>query len=388
MMDAFTEFVGDPDQFVEKHWDRVAMVRHGLDRAVWSRLLSIEEIDRLIASRHADIQILQEGKFLDPSGHRHPVEPSPFLVRTELSDPAAVHRAFRCGKSVVLRGANEWWPPLEDLCERLSEAMHMAVGATIYVGPAQVQSPEHWDEVHVFALQLHGTKRWIVSSGPEGTIGEEPHDARLEAELGPGDVIYVPRRFPHRVWTDDSISVHVTFGVMAPSLQDVIRRVLLTALDQELAQRSVSPWCAGVGTQARWAEDAACSIDALRRASATVTAECLRSAALEVWTPQARTWGGAFVRSWVAGAITEKSLVRRIVGIEVSIVPTGERVHLVLRGRRIDLPGRLSDAVRTLLESSVPVQLSTVGLDAHDAVVLGRRLVVEGLLEPVGPWPL
>ena len=119
--------------------------------------------------------------------------------------------------------------------------------------------------------------------------------------------------------------------------------------------------------------------------SAAVTDECLRSAAFEVWTPQARTWGGAFVNSWVAGTITERSLVRRVVGIDVSVVPAGERVHLVLLGRRIDLPGRLSGAVRRLLESSDPVQLSTVGLDAHDAVVLGRRLVVEGLSSPRTP---
>lgn len=136
-------------------------------------------------------------------------------------------------------------------------ALHGLDGAAVgiclnlYVTPANVQmsAPPHTDKQDVVVVQTQGRKRWRVYSPPDSTLkseldpfargkgGDSLTVAMLEKEgsellldvtLLPGDILFVPSRFPHttdtldcygdedrgeRKFGKEDISMHLTIGL-------------------------------------------------------------------------------------------------------------------------------------------------------------------------------
>ena len=222
MSDLLSDLVGDRDNFAETTWNRRPLVRRGVPRTVWDGLIAIGELDHLLASRRGDVHLLKDGMWVDRSRYMKQARPGPMLLRTEVVDSGNLFREFSDGATIVLIGAHEWWPPLDHLCTQLARSLTMPVQANLYVAPPGLAGHRHHDLHHIFALQLHGTKRWTVEGCPDGPDAPLHDRMPIDVELQPGDCLYVPRRFPHSVRTSEEYSTHVTFGVIAPTWAEVI----------------------------------------------------------------------------------------------------------------------------------------------------------------------
>ncbi|HEX8449710.1 MAG TPA: cupin domain-containing protein, partial [Allosphingosinicella sp.] len=92
----------------------------------------------------------------------------------------------------------------------------------------------HYDARDNLVVQLHGRKRWYVSTDPPGLqnnwkqIGEPPpHLQRHRAmDVGPGDLLYIPRGTPHTV---DSVSESLHLAVLF--VPTTLREALIAAID-------------------------------------------------------------------------------------------------------------------------------------------------------------
>ncbi len=78
----------------------------------------------------------------------------------------------------------------------------------------------HADPHDVFVLQAFGRKHWEVHAAPG-----EPEREPLEADVGPGDCIYMPTGTPHAATTGTVLSGHLTVGVHVTSWRDVLADV-------------------------------------------------------------------------------------------------------------------------------------------------------------------
>ena len=63
----------------------------------------------------------------------------------------------------------------------------------------------------------------------------------FDAELTPGDVLYLPRGFVHSAAAQHGVSLHLTLGVLATTVHDVLRQLVDMAGEDVAFRRSLTP---------------------------------------------------------------------------------------------------------------------------------------------------
>ncbi|KAG6741049.1 hypothetical protein NC652_040213 [Populus alba x Populus x berolinensis] len=144
--------------------------------------------------------------------------------------------AFKEGYTIALRGVEFRFASIAAVADALASLFGQpSVGANIYLTPPNSQGlARHCDDHCVFVCQLFGTKQWTIYPRPnlqlprlydpfdrEHCLGEQNSSAECRKfQLREGDILYIPRGFPHEACTHDDgssdlarFSLHVTFGV-------------------------------------------------------------------------------------------------------------------------------------------------------------------------------
>lgn len=171
-------------------------------------------------------------------------------LSSEKPTQATFKRAKAQGDTLVLNDVDFSDPVVAEICDELQEVFNFPANANSYLTPPQSQGLAlHFDTENVFVLQLAGEKKWRVFK-PETPcplipidISEAlPERLALEITLTPGDLLYIPRGFPHLAWTQEQESLHLTFALAQLSWSSLLHRVVdvLAAETPEL-RRSLNP---------------------------------------------------------------------------------------------------------------------------------------------------
>jgi bifunctional lysine-specific demethylase and histidyl-hydroxylase MINA len=124
--------------------------------------------------------------------------------------------------------------PLDELARALEMLLLQPVTASAFWSRGGMRAPVHYDDHDLLVVQLRGTKRWYVSSGPsdlnntwqripESAPALGPHHT---VDVKPGDLMYLPRGTYHSV-DSDSGSLHVSIGFTPLTLREAV----IAALD-------------------------------------------------------------------------------------------------------------------------------------------------------------
>jgi len=163
------------------------------------------------------------------------------VTRRELhgvADPFSSHLAVGAaaflvasGGSLVLRRAEDIFEGLRSVCRSIQRATGAHVNANVYVSHGNDSGLGlHWDEHDVLAVQLAGTRRWVVRHNQSDAPLRERMIARglppvpptgvgdvaSDSVVCPGDALLIPRGCHHEVVSTDELSVHVSFGFTYP----------------------------------------------------------------------------------------------------------------------------------------------------------------------------
>jgi lysine-specific demethylase/histidyl-hydroxylase NO66 len=394
MTGALGTLVGDARRFADEHWGRRPLHRPGADPARFGGLLALGDVDHLVTGtllRMPGFRMVKDGKPLDPASYTQTIRIGSTRV-DRTARPDRVTALFAEGATIVLQGLHRQHPPVAELCRDLELALTHPVQANAYVTPPTSRGfAVHHDTHDVFVLQTHGHKAWRVYpplvelAGPEqpwsADLGD-PGAPILEAELGPGDSLYIPRGFPHDAEARREVSIHVTVGINAHTWADVWRHLLRGAAEHLPFREALPPGWAGdpgalahelavrVKELARWIEEAA-------------GPEAAGAFARRFWAtrrPLLRGQLQQLERSRNAGATTR--FRRRPGGVfEVSV---DDREVVILLGlRELRMPRFVEEAARWIAEAPdgfLPADLPG-RLDEPSRMVLLRRLVREGALE-------
>ncbi|KAJ6355053.1 hypothetical protein OIU77_005612 [Salix suchowensis] len=127
--------------------------------------------------------------------------------------------AFKEGYTIALRGVEFRFASIATVADALASLFGQpSVGANIYLTPPNSQGLAcHCDDHCVFVCQLFGTKQWSVYPQPnlqlprlydrfdrECCLGEQNSLAECRKFLlREGDILYIPRGFPHEACTHD-----------------------------------------------------------------------------------------------------------------------------------------------------------------------------------------
>lgn len=312
----------------------------------------------------------------------------------DLPDVGAILELFRDGATLVLQGLNRSHPPVAALCRGLERALTHPVQANAYLTPPSAAGLDvHHDTHDVFVLQLHGHKQWTTwppaVSDPlpgqpwRGDVDELGGPA-LDEQLGPGDLLYLPRGTLHAACTVDGASLHLTIGVRSPTAHDVLARVLRLARDEPAFRvalpagfardrESFGAWVAGVVEEfTTWISD----LDA---------AEIAAGLADDFFASHPPLLDGQLRQLLSLEELDDRSRVSRRAGVTAELRPSDDQDDLVvlhLGDRTVTMPAFTRPAVERLLtaEDLQVSALADVLDDEQSRCVLVRRLVREGLL--------
>ena len=187
------------------------------------------------------------------------------VTRRELhgvADPFSSHLAVGAaaflvasGGSLVLRRAEDIFEGLRSVCRSIQRATGAHVNANVYVSHGNDSGLGlHWDEHDVLAVQLAGTRRWVVRHNQSDAPLRERMIARglppvpptgvgdvaSDSVVCPGDALLIPRGCHHEVVSTDELSVHVSFGFTYPIGLGVVGHHQPENIDRPEARNAVN----------------------------------------------------------------------------------------------------------------------------------------------------
>ncbi len=392
---ALERCVGDPRRFIEEHWGRAPLLHRGEPEEV-AGLLDLGDVDHLVTEtllRMPGFRLVRDGEPLDPSTYTGTVRiggrPLERTVR-----PDRVLAAFDEGATIVLQALHRQSGPVARFCRDLELALTHPVQANAYVTPPTSRGfAVHHDTHDVFVVQTHGRKAWRVYgplvelASPEQPWRDElgdPGPPVLEAELGPGDVLYIPRGFPHDAEARREVSIHVTVGITATTWVDVWRRVMRRAWSHLPFREALPPgWASEPSALA--GEVRVRGKELVDWVEAELGEGTVLAMARSFWSTRRPLLAGHLVQLGRVEEVEETTPLCRRPGSVFVVEARGGRATVLLGMRELRMPGFCEPALRFVADRGEPfVPADLPGLDPASAVVLARRLVREGGLEVAG----
>lgn len=381
--DVLARLVGDPQRFADQVWGRRSQVHASGTPA--TDLLSLDDVDALVTSsalRIPTFRLVRDGSPLPPAayttsgtigGRRY----------DGVASPDKVLRAIDEGATLVLQGAHRYHPPLARLARDLEIALGHRCQVNAYVTPPGARGLQvHSDPHDVLVLQAFGTKAWEVHPTP-WQARHEPDADVVEQLLAPGDVQYLPKGTPHAARSQQTLSGHVTVGVLGTTWREVLTAAVAELLGDEGFDETVpAGWPAD---PARLAGPLAERLVELADGVRAVDPDAaVRRRADRFWTSRPPMLRGALTdRQHLADLDDDTRLVRRPGSVcLLAEAPAPDRLRLLLGDREVDVPAWLRPALELLATRTelTPADLAE-HLDGESRLVLCRRLVREGLLQ-------
>jgi len=171
------------------------------------------------------------------------------------ANPAKVKALMGLGASVVANQLHRVCPEVGAVAAMLEREFGARASANVYCSFEGVQAFQtHFDLHDVFAVQAEGEKTWrIYESRADAPVNPVPPgdewekwltDTRgkllFEAQMKPGDLLYLPRGQYHDALTGDAASLHVSFGVQ-PATGLALFELLEATLTRESEFRAYLP---------------------------------------------------------------------------------------------------------------------------------------------------
>jgi bifunctional lysine-specific demethylase and histidyl-hydroxylase NO66 len=376
MASALARLVGDEGAFIADDLGRRPRYLQHVDPGGFADLLSLDDVDQVVAGsglRAPAFRLVRAGATL-PIGSVTRTARIGSRPVNDLVDVAAVHREFAAGATIVLQGLHRSWAPVAAFCRSLEATLTHRVQANAYLTPPVAQGLNlHGDPHDVFALQTHGSKRWVV---------EPPGEPRWELELQPGDVLYLPAGTRHAAQTIDRPSLHLTIGVRSTTWRELVERAVGSAVGATAGLDEALP-----GGWAERPEELAAAlrrhVDAVAKAltDEALAAQVADAVADRFWSTRLPDLTGGICDLLELDDLDDGTPLRVRPAATCRVRVDGDRATIVLGDRRLTVPAGVAPVVERLvaLGAFAPKELDEL-IDEPSRLVLCRRLVREGLL--------
>ncbi len=376
-MQALELLTGDAQTFAEKVWAR-RVGRYDREPDTLVGRLSLDDADQLITSsamRTPQLRLARDGAVLPEAGFTRTGATIAGKPLTGLIDVRKTLHLFREGATIVFQGLHRYWPPLTELIGALEAELGHPCQANAYLTPPGAQGfAVHSDTHDVFVFQTHGSKLWEIHDQNEA--GERTPE---QVRFTPGLVMYLPTGTPHAARAEDGVSLHVTIGINQLTwrglLTDVITETLAGLDDEHLPAGYLDD-------PSRLSGPLATKINELtRRLAETGADEVAAGQVRRFLTGRNPRLRGALLDGLEVAGLTVDTTLRRRPGSRCGLEPREDRLVLLLGDRELDVPGWLRPVIDQLLSFDGPFRAAELDVDAESALVLCRRLIIEGLLE-------
>lgn len=371
--------------FFEEYWENRPLVVRRDQPNYFTSLLSFDDVDRVITTldrRYPDISLKNAGR---------PISADEYTLAGGALDVARLYQLFEEGSTVTLAYLDTLIPALTLFCRSLEKEFTFPFQTNVYMTPARAQGAKpHYDTHDVFVLQVAGSKRWTIFGTPvELPLAAQDFDplvhdlgaATLEFELDAGDVAYIPRGVAHEARSTDTVSLHITAGILRYTWTDLLLECIAAAsLNDSAFRKALPPGFARSGFDRSQARETLFNL--LRRASTSSNFDAALDQFIENFTAACPPLlDGQIGQMAALDALTVASLVGARPGVVSRLETVDDSETLHCYGRKITFPSHAREAVRFALAHPGFVVKTLPGqLDDTGKLTLVRRLIREGLL--------
>ena len=388
----------DVETFATRHWGRTPLLSRAADLpAGFADLFSEEAVDELVSVRGLrtpflrvakDGATLREGAFTRGGGIGAG-------ITDQVSDDALLG-LFADGATLVLQGLHRVWAPIIDFAQQLAADLGHPTQVNAYVTPPQSSGfSDHYDVHDVFVLQIAGQKRWRIRNPVRPLpLRDEPWTDRraavedaathtepmLEADLVPGDCLYLPRGYLHAATALGGASTHLTIGVHPWTRRHLAHELVRMALDRASDSAAVRASLA-LGADLTDAADLAGDVELVRTAVLRAVGEVdvgdlAQALAVSARGAQRAAPVGPMAQAAAAAALDVGDRVRLRAHLAASLSEgEGSAGLLTSRAGRLQLVAEELPAVARLLDRG-DASAAELGVD------LARRLMRAGVVVP------
>lgn len=231
--------------FFDDYWEQnpLHVSRSSLDH--FASLLTLEVIECALSTQSLffpSVQLTQSNQTIEVSEY------------TDESRRILPHRLIERhheGATIVISQAHEIIASLANFRRDIQNEFKLCCQTNVYLSPPEQQGfNAHFDSHDVFILQVAGTKIFNFYEGGielpyqhDGfqagthTVGALSQSISLE----PGDTLYIPRGVMHDALATEQTSLHITLGVYANTLRDVLMEMVQHLTDKDSQYRKSAP---------------------------------------------------------------------------------------------------------------------------------------------------
>jgi ribosomal protein L16 Arg81 hydroxylase len=232
--------------FFEQYWEKKPLFVRRNDLRFYQSLIDFSDLDALMAVVRPNERQVLIGKVEKDSADffEYITEPQKFW--------ATVTTAFDQGYTFGLLTIEQVYPKLRKFYCKIEDELGSIVSGSIYISPPNTQGfAAHCDRDDVYAMQIWGKKRWEIWQPLDelslngGRLSAEDLSRQglpvIDVWLEPGDLLYVPRGWIHRVSSGDSVSMHSTLVPDACTWRDLLLINFKQVLDHHVEFRRGLP---------------------------------------------------------------------------------------------------------------------------------------------------
>lgn len=372
-------------EFFERYFEKQTLVVRHKDKDYFREIFSLDEVDRVLTTldrRYPDIILKNAAKEITSAD---------YTIDDDRLDVAKVYQLFHEGSTITLAFLDTVVPSLTAFCRNLESEFSCPFQTNIYMTPPGAQGAKsHYDTHDVFVLQVAGTKKWNIYGTPvELPLPGQDYDeaihprgeTTLEFTLEEGDVAYVPRGVMHDARSTDTVSLHITTGILRYTWMDLLLEALAgAALRDPAFRKALPPGFARQGFDNAKAREMMREL--LRRAAESADSDAALGHFVEEFTsscpPLLR---GQMAQMAGLARLTAESVAGARKGSFARLREDGDSLSVECYGRQITFPASAREAVRYALgHAQFVVGELPGGLDDASKVTLVRRLIREGLV--------
>lgn len=348
--------------------------------------MSFAEVDRVITTldrRHPNITL--------KNANDSRLSSSDYTLPGGALDVARVYQLFEQGSTITLAFLDSVLPELTLFCRSLETEFGCPFQTNVYMTPPGAQGAKpHYDTHDVFVLQIAGSKEWTIFGTPvESPLPNQDYDAAihalgdrtLEFELQPGDVAYIPRGVGHEARSTDTVSLHITTGILRYTWADLLLECVAGAsLQNPLLRKALPPGF--VRSDFDRTEMRKKAADLLTMAASGNNFE----AALDVFVDRFMTscpplLEGQMAQLSACDELSADSTVGARPGVFSRVQVHDSSVTIDTYGRKVTLPLHAAEPVRFALQQrKFAIRDLPGNLDEPGKLTLIRRLIREGLV--------
>lgn len=231
--------------FFENYWEQnpLHVSRSSTDQ--FAPLLTLEAIECALSTQplfFPSVQLTQSNQT---------IEVSEYADESRRILPHRLIERHHEGASIVISQAHEIVTSLANFRRDIQNELKLRCQTNVYLSPPGQQGfNAHFDSHDVFILQVAGTKIFNFYDGGielpyqhDGfqagthTVGALSQSIALE----PGDTLYIPRGVMHDAVATEQTSLHITLGVYANTLRDVLMEMVKHLTDKDSQYRKSVP---------------------------------------------------------------------------------------------------------------------------------------------------